>query len=170
MEATLPTEIKLACSLTFWERIRASLFLIGQRRLSILLTAIWVTAGASLVGLYLYRGLPLTPSVWLPALACILFMPLMVTIGAVSAHFNKRFREPFIYTFNERGVHVSAVTYEYTHKWAAISHVKPLGGFLMFFFSPGCAHCMPLHAVNAARAFEPLVNLAREHGVSANGT
>jgi hypothetical protein len=170
MERSPQDEIRLTCSLTLWERMRASAVLISQRWLSIFFASIWVAAGISLIGLYWSKGLPLTPMLWFAALACFLFTPLMIVIGATSAHFNKRLREPFTYTFNDTGIHVSAVTYEYTHKWAAISRVKRLGGFLMFFFSPGCAHCMPLHAVNAAQALKPLVGLARKHGVPADGT
>ena len=165
-----PHEVKLVCSLTLWERIWASTVLISQRWLSIFVTGIWILAGISLIILYVYKGIPLTPEVLLAALACILFMPLMTVITVLSVHFNKVSREPFTYTFNSIGINVSAVTYDYTHKWAAISHVKLLGGFLMFFFSPGRAHCIPLHAVDAAGAFGNLVNLAKEHGVSMAGT
>lgn len=169
MEILDPREVKLVCSLTLRERIWASNVLIAQRWLSIVATSIWMLAGISLIVLYLYKGIPITPAVLLAALSGILFMPLLTVISAVSVHFNKVSREPFTYTFDSTGIHVSAVTYEYTHKWAAISHVKLLGGFLMFFFSPGRAHCMPLHAVNAAGVFRPLVNLAKEHGVSVVG-
>ena len=165
-----PHEVKLVYSLTLWERMWASIVLISQRWLSIFVTSIWVFAGISLVILYLYKSIPLTPAVLLSALACILFMPLMTVISVLSVHFNKVSREPFTYSFNETGIHVSAVTYDYTHKWAAISHVKLLGGFLMFFFSPGRAHCIPLHAVRDAGVFETLVNLANAHGVSVAGT
>ncbi|HEY5852364.1 MAG TPA: YcxB family protein [Lysobacter sp.] len=165
MEASTPRAIELVCTLTLIERVRASVLLIWQRWLSVAFAAVWVIAGVSLIVLYWHKEVPITPAIWMVAVACALFAPSMAIIGAISAHFNKRNRERFTYTFNDIGIHVSADSYEYTHKWVAISRVKRLGGFLMIFFSPGCAHCMPLHAVHAAEAFEPLLKLAAEHGV-----
>lgn len=165
MDPSSPSELTLAYSLTLWERIRASAWLVTQRWLTAVFAGIWVVAGASLVGLYLFKGVPLTPTVWLAALACILFMPLMLVITALLLHFNKRAREPFTYRFDDNGVHVSAVSYEYTHKWAAISHAKRLGGFLMLFFAPGCAHCLPLRVAGTPEIYKHLLELTKKHEV-----
>jgi hypothetical protein len=170
MQIASHSEVTLTCSLTIWDRIRANLLLMSRRGLTIVFATVWVAIGIGLIILYLYKGLPLTAYVWTVSIGCILFAPVMVVIDAVRTHLNMRSREPFTYTFNDTGIHISAVTYEYTHRWTAISRVRVLGGFLMFFFSPGCAHCMPMRDVIAAGALEPLLKLAETNGVSVAGT
>ncbi|PPJ44399.1 hypothetical protein C0075_26885, partial [Rhizobium sp. KAs_5_22] len=77
-----------------------------------------------------------TGEIWLAALLAMLFVPMMVLLNTAFAYFGHRqSREPFVYLFDADGVHVSATTYEYTHKWPAIFKVKRSAGFLMFFFS-----------------------------------
>lgn len=60
---------------------------------------------------------------------------------------------------------IAQSTYELTHKWAAISRVKPTRRYLLFFMAPGSAHCVPMSAVNAAGALAPLLELAQSQGV-----
>lgn len=99
-----------------------------------------------------------------------LLAPLAVTVGVLIGYAtNKAAREPFTYTFDDAGIHVSALTHAYTHRWNAITRVRPLAGFLMFFFGRGRAHCFRQDDVMAAGIREPLLELARRHGVRIEG-
>lgn len=164
-------EITISFPFSLWDRIRAALLLIPQRKLSTVFALIWPLIGLSLLTFTLIKGRPLEPDVWVLVVVCLLFTPLVVLVTAVATHFtNKQLREPFTYSFNSGGIHVSAASYELMHRWSAISRVKQLGGFLMFFFSPGCAHCIPLRVVNSAGILQPLLTLARDNGASVDGT
>lgn len=99
-----------------------------------------------------------------------LLAPLAATLGVLIGYAtNKAAREPFTYRFDDDGIHVSAVTHAYTHRWNAITHVRPLAGFLMFFFGRGRAHCFRQDDVTAAGIRAPLLELARHHGVRIEG-
>ena len=161
-------EIELSFAFTFLDRLRAAFLLIPQRRLGIVLAAIFPLIGLSVLAFAFATGREGTVEVWVILVLCLLFHPAMVVTGVAAAHFgNKHVREPFTYSFNDSGIHVSAATYEYTHRWPAISRVEQIGGYLMFFFSPGCAHCIPVEAARSAGVLEPLVAMARAHGVNA---
>ncbi|MBD9477979.1 hypothetical protein [Pseudoxanthomonas sp. PXM02] len=160
-----PNEIRLALNLTLGERIRANLLLMLRHWPSVIGTLVFIAMGVTVIVLYLASGKPLRPMTVAIALFAFCFTPIMAVLNALTVHFNKRAREPFTYTFNTEGIHVDAVTQAYTHRWAAISRVKTLGGFLMFFFAPGAAHCLSLKRLDAAQR-SALVLMAREHGVA----
>ena len=153
------------------DRVRANLLLITQRKLSIALALIWPLIGLSFLSFMLIKGRPLNSETWIVIIGCLFFFPFIVAIGAAANHLlNKHAREEFTYLFNSTGIHVSAASYELTHRWSTISRVKQLAGFVMFFFSPGCAHCVPLRAVRAAGVLGPLLRLAKENGAVVDGT
>lgn len=165
---TLPAqEITLSFPFSLLDRIRASFAVIPQRKSGIAAAAIFPLLGLTFLVLTLVKGRALDAGGYSLVGLSLLFYPAVVVTTATITHFcNRHMREPFTYTFNESGIHVSAVSYEYTHRWSAISHVKQFAGFLMFFFSPGCAHCIPLKAVQSAGVFEPLVTLAKAQGAN----
>ncbi|HLM52371.1 MAG TPA: YcxB family protein [Pseudoxanthomonas sp.] len=156
-------EIKLSFPFTLWDRIRSGFLLMLQRKRTILFAAALPLFGLFLM-LVLVTGEGIGPKDWLAIVLCLLFYPIVLVVGATAVHFGKHAREPFTYSFNDSGIHVSAASYEFTHRWSAISRVKQSGGFLMFFFSPGGAHCIPLKAVRSAGALEPLITMAKAHG------
>lgn len=163
--------IKIAFPFTLWDRMRASFVLTPQRRLGIILVAIWPVIGLSFLAFMLTTGRPLNFSAWTVVAGSLLFYPAMVVLGTTAAHYgNRHMREPFTYSFDDSGIHVSARSYEYTHRWSTISRVRKSGGFLMFFFSPGCAHCIPLRAVESTETLGALVALAKRRGASVDGT
>jgi hypothetical protein len=160
----VPHEIRLASTLTLGERIRANLLMLRHWP-SMICTLIFVVLGIAVIGMHFYGGRPLRPATVVIVLFAFGFAPIMAVLNALAVHYNKRFRGPFIYTFSAEGIHAESVTYAYTHRWAAISRVKTLGGFLMFFFAPGAAHCLPLKRLQPAEKAE-LIRMAREHGVA----
>jgi hypothetical protein len=157
--------ITLSFPFTWLDRLRASFALVPQRALSMAVAAAFPLFGLAFVLIMLVKGRPLTANAWNLIAICLLFYPAVLVASTTISHFcSRHLREPFTYTFNDSGIHVSAISYEYTHRWSTISHVKPFAGFLMFFFSPGCAHCIPLKVVQSAGALGPLLALARARG------
>lgn len=157
--------IRFALAFGYWDRARATLTLIVERPVNLALTLIWPLIGMGLAVFALDKGVPFTGWVWLGIVLALLFMPIMVLFGTAMTHFfNRQAREPFTYTFDADGIHVSAVTYEYTHKWPAIFKVKRKFGFLLFFFSPGMAHCLPLRDIPDPALQAALVSMAAAHG------
>ena len=135
-----PQEIRLSPTFGYWDRVRAALVLIVERPWILAMALLWPLAGLGLLAFAWSKGSLFTGEIWLAALLAMLFVPMMVLLNTAFAYFGHRqSREPFVYLFDADGVHVSATTYEYTHKWPAIFKVKRSAGFLMFFFSPGCA-------------------------------
>ncbi|MCH6484307.1 hypothetical protein MMG85_12150 [Pseudoxanthomonas sp. LH2527] len=152
-------------TLTLRERIRANLLLMLRHWTGLIGTLVFAAMGITVIGLYFQSEEPLRPTTILVSLFAFGFTPIMATLSALAVHYNRRSREPYTYTFNAEGIHVEGVTYAYTHRWAAIFRVKTLGGFLMFFFSPGAAHCLPLKRLDPTTA-SALIRMAREHGVA----
>jgi len=162
----IQTEINLSFPFTLLNRIHAAFALIPQRKLNIVIHAIIPIIGLSTLAMVLYQGHPVSTEVVLIVFACFMFTPSFVVLGvAITYYLNKAAREPFTYKFDAGGVHISTATYEFTHKWSAISQVKRFGGFLMFFFSPGQAHCIPIGVVQRSGELEQLLQLAQENDV-----
>lgn len=159
--------IRLEFPFSFWDRVWSNLVLIPQRKLTFAIHFVFPLAG--LLVLWLTLTSPRSPRLFDYALvaACLAFTPLITFITILINHItNKAFHEPFVYTFDNEGIHVHAATYQYSNPWTAITLVKPLGGFLMFFFGPGTAHAIPLKAIRNANQYEPLLSLARTCGVN----
>ncbi|BAV96215.1 MULTISPECIES: YcxB family protein [Bacteria] len=165
-----PQEIRLSPTFGYWDRVRAALVLIVERPWILAMALLWPLAGLGLLAFAWSKGSLFTGEIWLAALLAMLFVPMMVLLNTAFAYFGHRqSREPFVYLFDADGVHVSATTYEYTHKWPAIFKVKRSAGFLMFFFSPGCAHCIPLRAIADRATQADLVAMAAAHGADVRG-
>ena len=166
MSPSTSNTICLEFPFSIWDRIWAAFVLIPQRRLNIIIHSVIPLIGLSVLGLLLSRGHPIELDAWLVIGTCFFFTP-AVTVFAVFINYitNKSVREPFSYTFDANGIHVLAATYAYTNPWTAINKVKCSGGFLMFFISPGYAHCIPLKAIRRSNQYEPLLSLARINGV-----
>jgi hypothetical protein len=162
---TVPHELRLAMTLTLRERIRANIILMLGHWTGLIGTLVFVAMGITAIGLHLQSGEPLRLTTLLISLFAFGFTPIMATLGALAAHYSTRSRAPHTYTFDAEGIHVEGVTYAYTHRWAAIPRVKTLGGFLMFYFGPGAAHCLPLERLDPTTA-SALIRLAEENGVA----
>ena len=156
--------IQLDFPYSLWDRIRAALILIPERPANIVIHSIIPLIGIAFFVFILIKG-RLSAEVFLVLAVCLLITPLFTVLAiSISYMFNPILRERFTYSFDDSGIHVHAGTYDYTHKWHAISRVKQSGGFMLFFFGPGVAHCLPLSAIQRANAVEPLLALARKHG------
>ncbi|WP_394539739.1 YcxB family protein [Lysobacter enzymogenes] len=159
------TEIRFSLAFGYWDRVRATLALIGERPLSLCMALLWPLCGVGLAAFALAKGRPITGELALAIVLVFAFVPAMVLLGTAMTHyFHRQSREPFAYTFDGEGIHVAAVTYDFTHKWPAIFKVKRRRWFLMFFFSPGCAHCIPFRAIPDSAVQAALVAMAAAHG------
>ena len=163
---TEPPSIQLAFPYSLCDRIKAAFVLIPQRRVNILLHSIIPLIGISVFMFALITGQAHGIALLILG-ACLLVTPLFTVLAVVVTYFSApHAREPFKYSFDDDGIHVQSRRYAFTHKWEAILRVKRAGGFILFFFGPGVAHCLPVAAVQDARAEEALFALARRHGVA----
>ena len=163
-EASGPS-IHLAFPFTLVDRIRAAFALIPQRPANIVIHSIIPLIGLGFLALILYTGRSLSLPVIVVVAACLFITPFFTVIAVVISYaFNPIMREPFTYTFDDRGIHVNAVTHEFTHHWSAISRVKRFAGFMLFFFGPGLAHCIPLSVIQRENVGQSLLDLAKRHG------
>jgi hypothetical protein len=165
MEDTSRPSVQLSFPFTWWDRVKATFILVPERRATWIIHSVFPLVGLAFLGALIWRH-QVTPYYLFIVLMCLLFTPLCIVVGVTAAYLtNPALREPFTYSFDDAGIHVHASTYEYTHKWAAISKVKRSAGYLLFFFSGGNAHCIPVIAVDRANAKALLVRLAVGKGV-----
>lgn len=154
--------IAFAPRLSLWDRVRANLLLLPRTVGGVAFLLLGPATGAMLL---LRPGTRPVDQVLIAA-GFFLLAPLAVALGVLIGYAtNKAAREPFTYSFDDDGIHVAAVTHAYTHRWNAITHVRPLAGFLMVFFGRGRAHCFRQDDVTAAGIRAPLLELARRQGV-----
>lgn len=166
-EAAAIPALSFAPRFSVWDRIRANLLLLPHSVGGVLFLLLGPAMGAMLV---VRAGTPLALQLLIPTVF-LLLAPLAVTLGVLVGYFgNKAVREAFTYTFDDDGIHVSAVTHAYTHHWNAITRIRPRAGFLLVFFGRGRAHCFREADVTAAGIRAPLLELARRHGVCIEGT
>jgi hypothetical protein len=157
-------QVKLSLPFGLIDRVRASLVLVPHRGAAVVVHLIVPLIGIAFLGFALYDGRHVGVVVWLVFIVCVLFTPLMVVMAVLITYLtSKAAREPFTYAFDDDGVHISAASYEYTHRWRAISEAKQFGGFLLLFFDVGNAHCIPMDAIRKAGVLDPLVELLRRH-------
>ena len=165
-----PEKISFPSSFSYWERVRASALLMLERKASYVFIAFWPLAAFGLAALSLSKGRPFDAQLCAVVAGCLLFVPAMLLLGAVSTHYlYKQSREPFTYVFDDDGIRAVGVSYEYAHKWPVIFKVKRRAGFLMFFFAPGAAHCIPLHSIADADLQASLIAMAAAKGADVSG-
>ena len=159
-------EINLSFTFTLWRRIRASFLLLLQRKRTVIVAAVLPLLGVFLM-LVLGTGRGINLQDGLIIFLCISSTPIALIAVSAAVHFGNKHRgEPCSYSFNDSGIHASTDSYELTHRWSAISHVRQFGGFLLFFFSPSSAHCIPVEAAESTGALTSLIAMAASHGVS----
>jgi len=157
--------IRFSLTFGYWDRVRAIAALIAARPVSLCMVLLCPLCGIGLTVLALAKGRPIAGELALLIALAFAFAPAVVLIGTAMTHyFHRQSREPFTYTFDGDGIHVAAVTYDFTHKWPAIFKVRRNRWFLMFFFSPGCAHCIPFRAVPDPAVQAALVAMAAAQG------
>jgi hypothetical protein len=151
---------------TLWDRLRATLVLMPMRRMGVFMNIALPIAG--LIGIALVELGPFCEYQWLTPI-CIAFivLPLCALLGvAIGYAFNPSAREPFRYVIDADGVHVFAKSVDYSHRWEVISRVRRKAGYLMLFFRPGCAHCLPLSALERTGDFQDLIALLSSKGLA----
>ncbi len=151
------------------DRIKFNLALIPQHWGNLIFHLIFPLAGIGLLALVLSQHKPVTTSVIAVVMMCLLFTPFLITVIALATHYgNKIAREPFTYRIDDGGIHVTSASLEFTHRWSTIQKVQPVAGYLMLFFGPGQAHCLPLEWLSADD-ISTIVALAGAQGVTAKG-
>lgn len=72
---------------------------------------------------------------------------------------------PDRYRFDQEGLSITAPNSTLTLRWAAIPRVRERAGFLLVYFHPHAAHCLPLHMLTREEA-DAIVRFARDAGVA----
>jgi hypothetical protein len=52
----------------------------------------------------------------------------------------------------------------FTHTWPAILEARSGFGFFMLYFRPGCAHCIPMRALESSNSLPRLIEFLRAQG------
>ncbi len=151
---------------TLRDRLRVAFLLPPQSTSGLIAWSIWPLIALCYIIYFLANGWRLGADVWWFVAFCVAFIPIVTVATVLTAYAQKRTREPFKVTFSEGGIHTEASSYEFTHRWSAISRVTCSGGFLFFFFSHNCAHCLPLSVVRREGVLQSLLELARTNGVA----
>lgn len=149
---------------TLRDRLRATVALIPTRRIGILLNIVLPIVGLLGIALHLLGALH---NEWVLTLGFLLaIFPLCAILGtALGYALNPVAREPFRYVIDDQGIHVFAKSIDYTHHWSGISRATRSAGFLMLFFRPGCAHCLPLPALEASGQLDELIAFLSARGL-----
>lgn len=164
------TALQIKFHYTLWDRIRSALVMSFQTAASTVWSLAFPAAGLALLGVHFYYGTPIGLGNAGLIVLCFGFSPFLLTYYAVKAHFfGEQKGKPFNYEFGEFGVRAFSDTTELTQSWRATSKVKLQSGFLLLFFSPRCAHCLPYRQLSELDAVEPIISMARAHGVRVYG-
>lgn len=63
---------------------------------------------------------------------------------------------PFLYSFNDEGIHLSGEAFAMTIKWSAIQKVTESKTFMFFFTAPGRAHTLPIDQLRSSGCLESI--------------
>ncbi len=158
--------IELDFPYSFFDRVSAEFVIIPESRLKIFLHSLIPAIGIIFILVFILMDIPITIKGTFIFIGMFIFTPALTVIGVSTNYLlNKAMREPFTYLFDENGIRISAISYEFSHRWNAISKVKQTGRYLLFFIGPGSAHCIPMDVVKKAGALNSLLELSRSKGV-----
>lgn len=150
---------------SFGDRLKAGFLLIAHNHPLLIFFSFFPLSGVALLWLALSRNKPIDGVVIGAVVMCFLFVPTMTVVGTLITHYGTRAaREAFSYRFDDSGVHVEAVTIDFTHRWAAIRKVRSVGNFLMLFYARGMAHCIPSEWLSPEER-RAILELAARNGV-----
>ncbi|UHQ24308.1 YcxB family protein [Lysobacter sp. 5GHs7-4] len=168
--ATDPVALEVRFRYSFWDRVRCGLVMAFQTPWSALVFLAVPLAGLGQLWLHEYRGLPIDAPFVAVIAAAVCFPVLVQVISAIAVHcFGAHKRRTYQYDFGDFGLRAHSDTEEWTQSWKAITLVKRQGGFLLLFFSSRCAHCLPARQLQQHNALQPILSLARAHGVNVRG-
>ena len=155
---------------SFWDRIRSGLVMSFQTPWGALAFLAFPLAALALLLLYWYEGLPID-ALFVASIAAAMSFPLLLqAFFAIAVHFFGAHKgRTYQYHFGDFGLRAYSDTEEWTQSWKAITQAKCQGGFLLLFFSRGRAHCLPARQLQQQGALEPILSLARAHGVRVRG-
>ena len=155
---------------SFWDRIRSGLVMSFQTPWGALAFLAFPLAALALLLLYWYEGLPID-ALFVASIAAAMSFPLLLqAFFAIAVHFFGAHKgRSYQYHFGDFGLRAYSDTEEWTQSWKAITQAKCQGGFLLLFFSRGRAHCLPARQLQQQGALEPILSLARAHGVRVRG-
>ena len=150
------------------DRLRATVALWPMHRAGIVANILLPLVGAFALTLSVVG--PFANGNWLSVIGIAFVVLPLCQILAVSMGYalNPVAREPFRYVIDEQGIHVFAKSIDYTHHWSVVSRVVRRAGFLMLFFRPGCAHCLPRPALDASGQLPELLAFLEARGLKVN--
>lgn len=163
-----PQDLRFSFSLGFLDRLRLAAVLMSQRPMFVVFGLVWLVLGVSLAVFALATSLPLGGAIWRLLAACVVLLPTLMLLAALSALLLRREQnEPYQYVADRAGLHLFMSTFQHSQPWPSILRIRRVGGFLLFYFSSRHAHCIPLRALSAPGMEAALLALAQANGAGA---
>ncbi len=157
--------IELSFPFCLRDRLKAELALSLSRKRTAVLCTVLPAIGALVLLLVVSGYAPTAVEDWWFVGAILATLPIGALLGVASVHLlNPNRNVPFRYRIDDEGVHVVSETQSFTHLWPAILEARTGFGFFMLFFRPGCAHCIPLDALESSGSLPELMRVLHAQG------
>ncbi|MGA8278331.1 MAG: DUF3147 family protein [Rhodanobacteraceae bacterium] len=122
---------------TLRDRLRVAFLLPPQSKSGLIAWSVWPLIALCYITYFVANGWRLGADVWWFVVFCLAFTPVVTVVTVLATYAQKRTREPVKVTFSEGGIHTEASSYEFTHRWPAISRVTCSGGFVWLYRGTG---------------------------------
>jgi hypothetical protein len=157
--------IELSFPFRLRDRLKAELALGLSRRRTAVLFTVLPAIGVLVLLLVVSGYAPAVVEAWWFVGAILATLPIGALMGVATVHLlNPTRTVPFRYRIDDEGVHVVSETQSFTHLWPAILEARTGFGFFMLFFRPGCAHCIPMRALESSDSLPRLMEILRAQG------
>ncbi len=157
--------IELSFPFRLRDRLKAELALSMSRKRTAVLFTVLPAIGVLVLLLVVSGYAPAVVEAWWFVGAILATLPIGALLGVATVYLlNPSRNVPFRYRIDDEGVHVVSETQSFTHLWPAIQEARTRFGFFMLFFRPGCAHCIPLRAVESSGAMPELIKILHAQG------
>jgi hypothetical protein len=157
--------IELSFPFRLRDRLKAELALSLSRKRTAVLFTVLPAIGVLWLVLVFVGYAPAVVEEWWFVAAILATLPVGALLGVATVYLLNPSRDvPFRYRIDDEGVHVISETQSFTHKWPAILEARAGFGFFMLFFRPGCAHCLPMRALEYSGSLPRLIEILRAQG------
>lgn len=161
MDSLKQEQITVTITYPFWKVYRAALQIIIRSRIQLIISMIFPIAGLFLV--YGWFKLNHTMSLYDTGILflCFFFTPIIVaSMLLLTRRRNPLAKGPFIFSFDDEGIHSSGEAFTSLIKWTAIQKVVETGSFIHFYLSPSQTLSFPIDQLQAADCLDALRILA----------
>lgn len=159
----METKLELEVTFSYWVAYWANLQIIRWFPLQLTVSVAFPLAGLYLSYMWFTYDHALQPSDILLLIVCMLFTPLILLITLFLGRRRNPFSGgPFIFLFDEDGIHMSGAAFNMSLKWGAIHKIRESGSFLFFFVAPSRVQAIPLSQLKAAGILGDVYELSRQ--------